>query len=93
MVVWRIIGGFYCFPEPCGHPGLQPSPKHIHWEGALSSIDSDGHLIERALLELIEALDRRVPRVERVGEAGIARDAEALREKARKRLTELQDAR
>jgi hypothetical protein len=41
---------------------------------------------------LIEALDRRVPRVERVGEASIARDAAALREKARKRLTELQGA-
>jgi hypothetical protein len=81
------------FLSPAAIPAYQPSPKHIHWEGALSSIDSDSHLIERALLELIEALDRRVPRVERMGEAGIARDAEALREKARKRLTELQDAR
>jgi hypothetical protein len=59
----------------------------------LSSIDSDNDFVEQALLELIEALDRRVPRVERVGEASIARDAEALREKARKRLTELQGAR
>jgi hypothetical protein len=44
-----------------------------------------------ALLELIAALDRRVPQVARVGEASIARDAEALREKARKRLAELAD--
>jgi Asp-tRNA(Asn)/Glu-tRNA(Gln) amidotransferase A subunit family amidase len=45
--------------------------------------------LTRALLELIEALDRRVARIERVGEASIARDADALREKARKRLTEI----
>ena len=44
-----------------------------------------------ALIELISALDRRVPHVERVGEASIARDAEALRDKARKRLTELEN--
>jgi hypothetical protein len=41
------------------------------------------------LEELIAALDRRVPRVEQAGEAGIARDAAALRAKAVKRLTEL----
>jgi hypothetical protein len=41
------------------------------------------------LEELIAALDRRVPRGEQAGEAGIARDAAALRAKAVKRLTEL----
>ncbi|HTI36429.1 MAG TPA: hypothetical protein VL484_02625 [Vicinamibacterales bacterium] len=41
------------------------------------------------LEELIEALDRRVPRVEEAGEAAIARDAAALRAKASKRLAEL----
>jgi hypothetical protein len=41
------------------------------------------------LQELIAALDRRVPRVERAGEASIARDAAALRAKAVKRLAEL----
>ena len=41
------------------------------------------------LEELIAALDRRVPRVEEVGEAAIARDAAALREKAINRLAEL----
>jgi hypothetical protein len=43
----------------------------------------------RELHELIEALDRRVPRVEQAGEASIARDAAQLREKAMKRLEEL----
>ena len=41
------------------------------------------------LEELIAALDRRVPRVEQAGEAGIARDAAALRAKAVARLAEL----
>lgn len=43
----------------------------------------------RELQELIAALDSRVPRVERAGEATIARDADALRRKAVKRLQEL----
>jgi len=34
------------------------------------------------LYALIEALDRRVPRLERIGEAQIAHDAAALRERA-----------
>jgi hypothetical protein len=34
------------------------------------------------LQQLIEALDRRVPRLERIGEAQIARDAADLRERA-----------
>jgi hypothetical protein len=38
--------------------------------------------LTRELEELIAALDRRVPRVERAGEATIAREAAALREKA-----------
>ena len=47
--------------------------------------------LARELHELIEALDRRVPRVEQAGEAAIARDAAALREKAVQRLKELED--
>jgi hypothetical protein len=47
--------------------------------------------LARELQELIAALDRRVPRVEQAGEAGIARDAAALREKAVKRLRELDE--
>ena len=45
--------------------------------------------LKRELEELIAALDRRVPRVERAGEAAIARDAAALRAKAVDRLAEL----
>jgi hypothetical protein len=45
--------------------------------------------LTRELEELIAALDRRVPRVERAGEAAIARDAAALRAKAFDRLAEL----
>jgi hypothetical protein len=45
--------------------------------------------LESVLEELIAALDRRVPRVEQAGEAGIARDAAALRAEAVQRLTEL----
>ena len=45
--------------------------------------------LARELHELIAALDRRVPRVERAGESAIARDAAALRTKAFDRLAEL----
>jgi hypothetical protein len=44
----------------------------------------------RHLGELIAALDKRVPRIERVGEAEIARDAAELKKKALTRLAELQ---
>ncbi len=44
----------------------------------------------RHLQELIAALDRRVPRVERAGEAGIAREAAALKTRALKRIKELE---
>lgn len=42
-----------------------------------------------ALGELIEALDRRVPHVERLGEGRIAREAALLRREAAARLEEL----
>jgi len=45
--------------------------------------------LRSVLEELIAALDRRAPRVERAGEAGIARDAAALRARAVKRLADL----
>jgi hypothetical protein len=44
----------------------------------------------RELMELVEALDRRVPQVERAGEAAIARDAAALKVRALKRIEELE---
>ncbi len=46
--------------------------------------------LAQALAELIEALDRRIPHVERAGEASIARDAAALKKKALKRIAELE---
>jgi len=54
--------------------------------------DPDSSETERvvaALRELVEALDRRLPHVERLGEAGIATEAAALRKKAARRLEEL----
>jgi len=45
--------------------------------------------IVRELDELIAALDRRVPHVERVGEISIARAAAALKSEALKRIEEL----
>lgn len=44
----------------------------------------------RELRELIAALDRRVPQVQRVGEVSIARAAAALRREALKRIEELE---
>ena len=44
----------------------------------------------RHLHELIAALDRRVPHVERIGEIEIAREGRALREKALRRIAELE---
>jgi hypothetical protein len=45
-----------------------------------------------ALKELIDALDRRIPHVERFGEIGIAREAAALRKEALARIEELKPA-
>jgi hypothetical protein len=46
--------------------------------------------IVRELHELIAALDRRVPQVNRMGEVAIALAAAALRAAARKRIEELE---
>jgi hypothetical protein len=46
--------------------------------------------IVRELHELIAALDRRVPQVQRVGEVRIARAAAALRIEASKRIEQLE---
>jgi hypothetical protein len=43
----------------------------------------------RELREFVAALDRRVPQVERSGEAKIARDAAVLRTRALRRIEEL----
>jgi hypothetical protein len=44
----------------------------------------------RHLRELIEALDSRIPHIEGAGETAITRDAAMLREKALKRLADLE---
>jgi hypothetical protein len=56
------------------------------------SIVSTPSRILAALRELIRALDRRVPHVERAGEARIARDAQRLRGEAVSRIKALQRA-
>ena len=48
--------------------------------------------IVAALRELIVALDRRVPHIERAGEIQIAQDAAKLRREAVKRIEELKHA-
>ena len=47
--------------------------------------------LTRELEELVTALDRRVPQLERTAESAIAHDAAALKVKALKRLTELRE--
>jgi hypothetical protein len=46
--------------------------------------------VVRDLLELIAALDRRIPHVERAGETAIARDAATLKARALKRIEEIE---
>lgn len=47
-------------------------------------------IVVRELLELIAALDRRVPQVQRAGEVSIAREAAALKARALRRIEELE---
>ena len=53
---------------------------------------SEGSLVHD-LRELIAAIDRRMPRLEREGESAIARDAQGLRRVALKRIAELEQVR
>ena len=55
------------------------------------NVSTQTHVLA-ALRELIRALDRRVPRVERAGEIRIARDAQMLRREAVTRIEELKRA-
>jgi hypothetical protein len=50
---------------------------------------SNSDLVVRALRELVDALDRRVAHVERLGEERIARAAAGLRKEALDRIQEL----
>ena len=63
--------------------------KYFQGDGVrMSERDDPTHLIA-TLRELIEALDQRVPHVERAGEAKIAKEAAELRAAAVKRIEEL----
>ena len=53
---------------------------------------SDRDRVVAALRELVEALDRRMSHVERVGEVRIAHEAAALRQQAAKRIEDLSSA-
>ena len=50
---------------------------------------ADRELVVQTLRELVDALDRRVAHVERLGETRIAREAAALRRDAANRIQEL----
>ena len=54
---------------------------------------SDRERVVAAPRELVEALDRRVPQVERLDEVDITREAAALRNEAAKRLDALTSTR
>jgi hypothetical protein len=54
-------------------------------------VRADRELVVRTLRELVQALDRRVAHVERLGEARIAGEAAALRSEALRRIQELTD--
>ncbi|HXI28767.1 MAG TPA: hypothetical protein VNG89_10095 [Vicinamibacterales bacterium] len=62
---------------------------------AEGTVQQPAHMVMRAraireLQELIEALERRMPQVQRAGEASIAREAAALKARALKRIEELE---
>lgn len=58
--------------------------------GDQSAADQGRTRIVRELHELIAALDRRVPQVERVGETTIARAAATLKDEALRRIATLE---
>ena len=55
-----------------------------------SSDDAERQRAIRHLRQLIDALNRRVPHIDRAGEAAIARDAAELMKQALKRLKALE---
>ena len=74
-------------------PPHVPTPPTTAASAGSESLAAASTGLARVLTELIAALDRRVPHVERAGEADIARDAAALREKAVQRLREIEELR
>ena len=80
------------------HPGGDEGSRAPHNTGARIAVamkasgDPDRKRAVRHLRQLIDALNHRVPHIERVGEAKIARDAADLMGKALKRLKELEES-
>ena len=64
---------------------LRPKGSGI---GEAEQATRSAHIVA-TLQELIEAIDSRVPQVDRIGETQIATDAAALRQEAVKRIEEL----
>ena len=58
----------------------------------MSALTPPGQTV-RDLHELVAALDRRVPQIERAGEVSIARAAAALKVEALQRIQELEETR
>jgi hypothetical protein len=58
----------------------------------LSVVPRPARTLVQDLRELVDAIDRRVPRLERDGERAIVRDASALKAEALKRIAELEAA-
>ena len=79
LAVHELRGGLECLACAAGPP-----------QSAALAVTA-GHAV-RELLELIAALDRRAPQVQRAGEAAIARDAAALKAQALRRIEELEGA-
>jgi 4-hydroxy-3-methylbut-2-enyl diphosphate reductase IspH len=61
--------------------------------GVVSSVSDVVPAVIDDLRELVEALDRRVPRLERAGETEIACDAAHLRDEALRRLAMIESRR
>ena len=57
---------------------------------AVQTVSAGGRSVLDDLRELVAALDRRVPHLDRKGEHDIARDAAALRVEAMKRIQEIE---
>ena len=77
--------------------GVESGSSHERASTAVASLMPKAGIAEssraqtvRGLRELIAALDRRVPQVERVGEISIARAAVSLKSEALKRIEELE---
>ena len=88
-----ILEYYLCFPEPAAIPAFcltKSTTRDTPSRRRGTPLPLSSVRVLRELHELIEALDRRVPQIRRVGEPSIARDAAALRVKALKRIAELE---